>query len=92
MDKEDKIKRGIIGLSMDDIRHNNINDYNEYYDYCENKFDKLALEKEIEKARAEAIGWAYADCCITLDNGGDPRQTEMSDVLERANKDLSSEV
>lgn len=37
---------------------------------------------------AQAIGWAYADCCVTLDNGGDPRQTEMSGVLDRAMKDL----
>ncbi|MBE9515947.1 MAG: hypothetical protein IME93_03100 [Proteobacteria bacterium] len=37
----------------------------------------------------EALGWAYADCCATLDNGGDPRKTEMPDVLERATKDLS---
>jgi len=36
----------------------------------------------------EAIGWAYADCCVTLDNGGDPRKTEMSDVLRRAQEDL----
>lgn len=36
----------------------------------------------------EAIGWAYADCCTTLDKGGDPRQTDMADVIERATKDL----
>ncbi|PHR58767.1 MAG: hypothetical protein COA47_10195 [Robiginitomaculum sp.] len=36
----------------------------------------------------EAIGWAYADCCVTLDKGGDPRQTVMPDVLVRATKDL----
>ena len=37
----------------------------------------------------EAIGWAYADCCTTLDAGKDPRQTEMSSVLKRAEIDLT---
>ena len=36
----------------------------------------------------EAIGWAYADCCVTLDNGKDPRLTDMGDVLKRAIEDL----
>ena len=39
-------------------------------------------------AAVEAIGWAYADCCATLDKGKDPRQTEMGGVLKRAVKDL----
>jgi hypothetical protein len=43
---------------------------------------------ELESKWTEAIGWAYADCCATLDAGGDPRQTEMSDVLLRATIDL----
>ncbi len=46
------------------------------------------VEKLIEDARMEAIGWAYADCCSSLDSGDDPRQTEMSDVVERAKEDL----
>lgn len=46
------------------------------------------IVKQVDKARGEAIGWAYADCCLTLDNGGDPRQTEMSDVWARARIDL----
>lgn len=45
--------------------------------------------EKIEDIGAEAIGWAYADCCATMDNGGDPRQADMSDVLERAGRDLS---
>lgn len=53
-------------------------------------YDKL--EKLVEDTRsderAESIGWAYADCCVTLDRGSDPRQTLMSGVLERANADL----
>ena len=44
--------------------------------------------KHVEEARSSAIGWAYADCCATLDNGGDPRQTEMSGILARARIDL----
>lgn len=36
----------------------------------------------------EAIGWAYADCCVTLDSGGDPRKTDMAGVLPRAIIDL----
>lgn len=36
----------------------------------------------------EAIGWAYADCCTTLDAGEDPRKTEMGGVIQRAVKDL----
>ena len=36
----------------------------------------------------EAIGWAYADCCVTLDKGGDPRKTDMADVILRAREDL----
>lgn len=47
------------------------------------------MVKMVDDARAEAIGWAYADCCATLDSGGDPRKTEMSDVLSRASNDLS---
>jgi len=46
------------------------------------------MVKQVENARSEAIGWAYADCCTTLDSGGDPRQTEMSGVLKRARIDL----
>ena len=44
--------------------------------------------KELTDEAAMAIGWAYADCCTTLDEGGDPRETEMSGVLKRATKDL----
>lgn len=42
----------------------------------------------IDEAAITAIGWAYADCCATLDRGGDPRDEEMPNVLERARKDL----
>jgi hypothetical protein len=37
----------------------------------------------------EAIGWAHADCCADLDAHTDPRKTNMTNVLERAKKDLN---
>lgn len=46
------------------------------------------LEHYIEGVRAEAIGWAHADACITLDKGGDPRTVEVPAILERAKADL----
>lgn len=46
------------------------------------------LEHYIEGVRAEAIGWAHADACVTMDNGGDPRLTEVPDMLRRAQVDL----
>jgi hypothetical protein len=51
------------------------------------EFFRVAISRVEDKATM-AIGWAYADCCVTLDEGGDPRQTEMTSVLERAKKDL----
>lgn len=47
------------------------------------------LEKLVESARIEAIGWAYADCCVDLDKGKNPRKNNMPDVLNRALNDLS---
>jgi len=56
------------------------------------RFEKLKAliepEQQLSAEVCQAIGWAYADCCMILDGGGDPRQTEMSDVLRRAGKDL----
>ena len=49
----------------------------------------LALEDYIEGMRAEAFGWCHADACVTLDNGGDPRLSEIPDLLKRARKDLA---
>ena len=46
------------------------------------------LEKYVEKVRAEAIGWALADCCVTLDRGEDPRLLEVPDQMRRALVDL----
>ena len=47
------------------------------------------LEHYIEGVRAEALGWAHADACCTLDIGGDPRLTEVPEMLDRARKDLA---
>ena len=44
---------------------------------------------EIEKARIEAIGWAWAEACCQLDAGKDPRQYDCSELMDRANKDLA---
>jgi len=46
------------------------------------------MKQHIDAARWEAIGWAYADCCVSLDKGEDPRQNEMPEVLARARIDL----
>lgn len=45
-------------------------------------------ERSGRTAATEAIGWAHADACATLDRGEDPRQQEVPDLLERAYRDL----
>ena len=47
------------------------------------------LEHYVEQIRAEAIGWTHADACVTLDNGDDPRLTEVPEMLNRALIDLA---
>ena len=49
-------------------------------------FDRL--EKYIEAERIQAIGWMHAEACTTLDSGSDIRETEISGMLERAERDL----
>ena len=49
-----------------------------------NQFEKL-----VHDARIEAVGWSYADCCIYLDAGVDPRLVDMSTVLPRLEYDLN---
>ena len=52
---------------------------------------KTALEivkEERDSILAKAIGWTWSEACITLDRGGDPRNTEIPGLLERAMKDL----
>ena len=48
------------------------------------------LEHYIEGVRMEAIGWTHADACTELDKGGDPRMTEVPDMLGRAIVDLAT--
>ena len=54
----------------------------------------LALERHtdlkglLNKARIEAIGWTWAEACVQLDNGNDPRQYEQGQLIEQATKDL----
>ncbi len=48
-----------------------------------------ALEKYIEGVRVEAIGWAQADACTTLDRGQDYRHVNVPSILERAMVDLA---
>ena len=47
-----------------------------------------ALEKLVEGARIEGVGWAQADACAALDRGEDPRKLDCADILKRAQEDL----
>lgn len=49
-------------------------------------FDEL--ESYIEGVRTEAIGWTYADACISLDKGIDYRKITVPSILARAEVDL----
>jgi hypothetical protein len=46
------------------------------------------FELYIEGVRIEAIGWTYADACVALDNGDDPRLYKVPNILARAKVDL----
>ena len=48
-----------------------------------------ALEHYVEQQRHEALGWAHAFFCTSLDKGDDPRLQEVPEFLERAQTDLS---
>jgi hypothetical protein len=47
------------------------------------------LEKYIRSVRVEALGWAYADACTTLDRGQDYREIEVPSIIKRALIDLA---
>ena len=49
------------------------------------------LEKLVETARIEAAGWAYADCCRTLDDGDNLQKIEILRALARAKENLGGE-
>ena len=46
------------------------------------------LEAYVEEVRMEAIGWTYAYCCSSLDEGIDPRKTLVPEIIKAAEKDL----
>lgn len=47
------------------------------------------LERLLEKARIEAVGWAWAEACLQLDKGDDPRKYEQSQLVDRAKNELN---
>ncbi len=49
-------------------------------------FDRLILY--IESERAQAIGWAYAEACVTSNEGFLIEETEVSYFLQKAMIDL----
>lgn len=49
------------------------------------------LESYIDGARAEVLGWAYMDACLQLDQGDDPRLSEVPDMLNRMSAELDGE-
>ena len=46
------------------------------------------MKQHINAARLEAIGWTFADDCVDLNEGRDPRKKEVPEMLERARRDL----
>ena len=81
MDKDRTVICNIISEMLDNPDEHEIYLTTKAYD---------ALEKYIEGVCAEAIGWAHADACVSLDNGKeDYRQIEVPSILERAMKDLA---
>jgi len=52
-------------------------------------YDKL--EKLVESARIEGAGWAYADACVKLDRGEDPRQSDCAEIPVRLKSDFDKE-
>ncbi len=46
------------------------------------------LEMYIESQRAEVLGWAHADACVSLDRGDDPRTIEVPTMFDRMRTDL----
>ena len=65
--------------------------FNETID-VQHKFSRVAvkkLEKYVEGKIVEALGWMYAEACVSLDKGEDIRKQLVPDLLERAKKELS---
>lgn len=47
------------------------------------------LEQYIDGVRAQTLGWAYADACVSLDRGIDYRTIEAPSIFSRAMSDLA---
>ena len=80
MDKDRTAICGIISKMLDNPDQHGI--YPTSTAYTE-------LEHYIEGVRHEAMGWAHADACTTLDKGGDPRLIDIPDLICRARVDLA---
>lgn len=48
------------------------------------------LEALVQTARLEGLAWAHTDACVDLDEGRDPRQKVVPEMLNRAETDLGS--
>lgn len=46
------------------------------------------LTRQVTETRALTLGWTWAEACIQLDRGEDPREQEMPVLLERAEEEL----
>ena len=80
MDKDRKAICEIISRMLDNPDNHGIYPTSTAY---------ATLEHYIEGVRAEALGWAHADACCTLDRGDDPRLSNIPDMLERAKNNLA---
>ena len=40
----------------------------------------------------QAVGWAWAEACMQLDNGEDPRTYDIAKLIERVQKDFSVDL
>ena len=54
----------------------------------ETKYTHEEMIKLCDEARYEAIGWTYAFCCASLDDGINPREIEVPVILEKAKEEL----
>lgn len=53
------------------------------------------LEQEVERLEREkalAIGWMYAEACTSLDKGEDIRQVEFPEIVDRLEKELATRL
>lgn len=48
-------------------------------DYPDNKF-------------YEALGWMHGECCAILDRGGDPRNSDVPEMVSRCTQDLTRDA